>query len=106
MYEPPSVPRPETVNQSDWYCLDCGESRISRESVALHWKSVHGNPGDASEKASPGIDIAQGSQLLQFQIRRDQWIEQQAQRLAAEMHEGFTPEDFVAEAEIREARNA
>lgn len=99
-YEPQPVPPYKDVIAGDWYCLECEQKQASRQAIVSHWAIHHGSQG---EQPSEGLDIAIGSQILVMQERRNAWIEQQAQRFAQEMYDGFTGEDFVAESEIRSA---
>ena len=98
-YEPRAVPSvEEPIKQSYWYCLDCGKRVFMRHDIVSHWKAEHGGQMEAPLE---GVDIVIGSQLLTMKIRREAWAEEQARRFADELHEGFTPADFLAEAEIR-----
>lgn len=83
-----------------WYCLDCGFAAPLEAAVKQHWSASH---GEGVEKAMNGVDCALGSQLLTMQDRRKEWIAAQADHFRHAMHDGFGPEDFLAEAEIHDA---
>jgi len=85
-----------------WYCLDCGEKNPMEVHIRSHWTSAH-READSTELPTNGLDYALGGQLLLLQKRRAAWIDERAEMFSNEMHERFGAEDFVAEAEIRDA---
>ena len=96
-YVPPVPPQ---VHQVWWYCLECGTGRATEPEIRAHWKAHHEEGWERD--GENGVDYCRGSQFILMRFRYEQWIAEQAAYFVAEMHPGFGPEDFVAEAEIRE----
>lgn len=94
-------PLPASLSQSWWYCLECGTGRSAQSEITVHWKATH--EGGWERDAELGVDYTRGSDFMLKRGRYEEWIENQACHFCDEMHPGFGPEDFVAEAEIREA---
>jgi hypothetical protein len=105
MYDPeprfvPPLPTPyEEIIADKFYCLECGNSFTTEYAAATHWKSLHA----PESEAIPGHDFVRGTQYRLMRDRRIDWIERSAARFVKDLHPGFGAEDFVAEAEIREA---
>lgn len=99
-HEPPAVPFYPDVVSDHWYCLECSSKSAGRLATANHWIVAHGTP---ESKPTDGVDITIGSHLLLMRARRFSWVEDQVEGFAGEMHEGFGADDFLAEAEIRDA---
>lgn len=93
-------PLPPQVAQVWWYCLDCGSGCATEAEIRNHWRASH--DGGLDREGENGVDYCRGSQFILMRHRYEQWIEEQAEHFLAEMYPGFGPEDFVAEAEIRE----
>lgn len=99
MIEPPLIPGYEGELRPDrYYCLDCVFQSLTEHEMRQHHKVGHENDAPLAR-----IDYALGERLMFMRRVREKWIAEQAELFAQEMHEGFTPEDFVAEAEIRSA---
>jgi hypothetical protein len=97
----PSALDLDAIGQLLFYCLVCGQARQSEADIRIHWRAGHMTHG---EDANPenGIDYARGTQVLLMALRRREWVRSQTETFAALMHPGFGPEDFLAEAEIRD----
>jgi hypothetical protein len=99
--EPRPVPPYEgEINDQAWYCLDCMSVSNGRLAMSNHWGTKH---AEANEPCVDGVDICPGWMLRVLRFKRLAWIEDQAEKLSHDMHEGFTADDFVAEAEIADA---
>ncbi len=104
--EPRSLPgrlmHRTVIVQREWYCLECGEGRTSESDVRTHLRASC-MEWEEGKQPTPekGVDYAQGSQVILMQLRREQWIGEAVEAFHRDMHPGFTPDDFVAEAEIR-----
>lgn len=93
-------PVPAAVTQSWFYCLECGAGRPTINEIKAHWKASHEQGWE--REAEAGLDYTNGGHFMVMRFRYEQWVACQAAIFSAEMHPGFGPEDFVAEAEIRE----
>ena len=95
--EPQSVPKLHAVSQLDWYCLHCGDMRKSQGEIMVHVKAQHTIELEAQTNEQ---DYARGTVLLLMQLRRERWINEEAEKLSRQLDAARGADDIVLEIEL------